>query len=171
MRCIIDEVCAELASRPPTSISDMEEKSRGFSLRHKKTSRRPPISAPRQIPSNLNPAVPSLGRTNGNGEAPPEPLGQDRSVARPKPRVGGGTSDIVKRRYSTRFTNLPEFSTAGAPSVPALPASSTHLAQPKRLDSPASQQKINIDQGALKNPGLDAEKCKNADPTNFHPLD
>ncbi len=145
-------------------LRTMEEKSRGFSLRQKKSSRRPPISAPRQIPNNVNPAVASLGWVNGNGDSSSSsagPLVPERSVARPRPRLlEGGTSDIVKRRYSTRFTNLPKFSAADAPLVPALPGSSTQSAQPKQLNPSASYQKISVDHGALRDPNLDADKCK-----------
>lgn len=146
----------------------MEEKSRGFSLRQKKSSRRPPISAPRQIPSNLNPAAASLGRVNGNGDNLTGPQGTEKTVARPRPKLEGGTSDIVKRRYSTRFTNVPKFTADGVPSVPALPTSSFHSAQSKPEIPSSSHQKISIDQGALRDTGLDADKCKASVDVLFH---
>ena len=138
----------------------MEEKSRGFSLRQKKSSRRPPISAPRQISSNLNPAVASLGRVIGNGDNSTGPVGTEKIVAKPRPKLEGGTSDIVKRRYSTRFTNIPKFTADGVPSVPALPAGASESPQPQQVISSSSQQNLNVDHGALKDAGLDADKCK-----------
>lgn len=141
----------------------MEEKSRGFSLRQKKSSRRPPISAPRQIPSNLNPAAASLGGDNSTG-----PQGTEKILARPRPKLEGGTSDIVKRRYSTRFTTLPKFTADGAPSVPTLPTSSSQSAQTKQVIPSSSQQKISVDHGALRDAGLDADKCKASTDVPFH---
>ena len=138
----------------------MEEKSRGFSLRQKKSSRRPPISAPRQIPSNSNPAVASLDRVNGNGDNSTGPQGPENIVTRPRPKLEGGTSDIVKRRYSTRFTTVPKFTADGAPSVPTLPASSFPSANSKPVTPSSSHQKINVDHETLKDTGLDADKCK-----------
>lgn len=139
----------------------MEEKSRGFSLRQKKSSRRPPISAPRQIPSNLNPATASLGRVNGNDDNFTVPQATERIVARPRHKLEGGTSDIVKRRYSTRFTTVPKFNADGAPAVPALPASSFQSsAESKQAIPSSSHQKISVDHEVLRDTGLDADKCK-----------
>lgn len=138
----------------------MEEKSRGFSLRQKKSSRRPPISAPRQIPSNPNSAAASLGRVNENGDSLAGPQGTEKIVARPRPKLEGGTSDIVKRRYSTRFTTVPKFTADGAPSVPALPERLFQSAQSKQVTPSSSHQKISVDQGALRDTDLDADKCK-----------
>lgn len=146
----------------------MEEKSRGFSLRQKKSSRRPPISAPRQIPSNLNPAAASLGRANGNGDNLAGPQGTEKSVARSRPKLEGGTSDIVKRRYSTRFTNVPKFTADGAPSVPALPTSSFQSPQSQQVIPSSSHQKISVDHGALRDTGLDADICKPSSDAPFH---
>lgn len=150
------------------SLSTMEEKSRGFSLRQKKSSRRPPISAPRQIPSNLNPATPSLGRVNGNGDNSAGSHGTEKTVARPRPKLEGGTSDIVKRRYSTRFTTVPKFTADGAPSVPALPTSSFHSAQSQQVIPSSSHQTLSVDQGALRETGLDADQCKTSTDVPFY---
>ncbi|KAI0022779.1 exocyst complex component EXO84 [Xylariomycetidae sp. FL0641] len=79
---------------------------------------RPVISAPRQIsgpiPNNDGPAVPRStgGRSIADG---PQPR------PRPPPSTGGKTGDLVKRRYSTRFNNLPTEFDATKPPVPALP--------------------------------------------------
>lgn len=133
----------------------MEEKSKGFSLRQKKSSRRPPISAPKQITSAATSKQLALqGRTNGGSEASAGNFapGNPQKGARERPRLGGGTSDLVKRRYSTRFTNPPDFSAAqSAPPIPTVP--SQHALQV------ASTHKINIDLDALKEDGLDVEKC------------
>lgn len=129
----------------------MEEKGKGFSLRQKKSSRRPPISAPKQISSQGAPA-PRGNRANGTSEA-------SASTDLERPKVGGNTSDLVKRRYSTRFTTLPDFSNADAPPMPALPGDPQSLQQRPQA-APTSSQKITVDLAALRVKGLQAEQCK-----------
>lgn len=121
----------------------MEDKAKGFSLRQKKSSRRPPISAPKQFSSRGPPS-------GQNGPAV-------RAVAE-RPKLGGNTSDLVKRRYSTRFTQLPDFSNADAPPIPQPPAD--HLIQQRTRLAPATNQKIKVDILALRDPDLQAEHCK-----------
>ncbi|KAJ9161869.1 Exocyst complex component EXO84 [Coniochaeta hoffmannii] len=79
---------------------------------------RPTISAPRQISSpipqgEVPPRGPSIPRTAAPDVTPPP-------RARPLP-VSEKTSDLVKRRYSTRFNNLPEGFDPTAPPIPTLP--------------------------------------------------
>ncbi|ORY65060.1 exocyst complex component EXO84 [Pseudomassariella vexata] len=79
---------------------------------------RPQISAPTQISGPIPSNAIDIPRSSGgksiaaNGP-PPRP--------RPAPPGGGNTADLVKRRYSTRFNNLPSDFDASAPPVPALP--------------------------------------------------
>ena len=115
----------------------MEKEAKGFSLRQKKSSRRPQISAPRQI---------SRPRQflDGAEEGPAK-----------RPNANGDASDLVKRRYSTRFNQLPDFSNAGAPPVPSLPAPQRRSRGP----SP-SAPKVNIDVNVLRDPNLVADQCK-----------
>ena len=127
----------------------MEDKGKGFSLRQKKSSRRPPISAPKQISSHA--PAPPQSRPNGASEP-------SARVEADRPKLGGNTSDLVKRRYSTRFTQLPDFSSADAPPVPKLP--DNHFLQPKPHAAPAATQRIPVDILALRNPDLQAEHCK-----------
>ena len=132
----------------------MEDK-RGFSLRQKKSSRRPAISAPKQL-SNQSTTAPPVSqashRTNGLSE-------KATNASRERPtRPGGNTADLVKRRYSTRFAQLPDFNSADAPPVP-----NGHLPNQKpNFNAPASSQaqNVNVDIAALKNPSLDPEKCE-----------
>ncbi|KAM5348272.1 hypothetical protein ACJ41O_008096 [Fusarium nematophilum] len=92
----------------------MSEERSKISLRSGKRKKRPTISAPRQISS---PIV-----QDGSSPKPP-PLGEaaTRPRPRPPPVAGGKTSDLVKRRYSTRFNNLPANYNAGAPPMPQPP--------------------------------------------------
>ena len=121
----------------------MEDKGKGFSLRQKK-SRRGPISGPKQIsgPITQQPQSSKPTRPNVNG---------DTSTA--------NTSDLVKRRYSTRFTNLPDFNSANAPPIPTVPTLPSQFAQSDSRPSTARQgQQIPVDVNALKDSNLQVEK-------------
>ncbi|KAF7561762.1 hypothetical protein G7046_g2381 [Stylonectria norvegica] len=90
-----------------------EERSKiSMSLRSgPKRKKRPTISAPRQISS------PIIQDGSAKGAPPSEPA--SRSRPRPPPVTGGKTSDLVKRRYSTRFNTLPtDFN--GPPPMPTV---------------------------------------------------
>ena len=121
----------------------MEDKGKGFSLRQKKSRRGPPISGPKPISG---------------------PFQQTQHSKPTRPNVNGdtttaNTSDLVKRRYSTRFTNLPDFSNAGAPPVPAVPTLPSQFTQSDSRPSTARQgQKVQVDVNALKDPNLQIEK-------------
>lgn len=126
----------------------MEEKSKGFSLRQKKSSRRPPISAPQQIPgipAHFQGIPLSVGKTERS-----EP-------GRQRPKRGGHTSDLVKRRYSTRFTNAGDFDQSDAPPVPSLPGGSSKYEQEPSQTGPL--KRIEVDLTALKDTSLQAERC------------
>lgn len=120
----------------------MDDKGKGFSLRHKKTSRAGPKQISKPAPKTTRPnGVPEIAK-----EIPPQ-----------RPRLGGGTSDLVKRRYSTRFNQLPDFSNADAPPMPNLPVPQ----QKRRSRTPSpTKQKVTVDVTALKDPRLQADKCK-----------
>ncbi|KAI1755620.1 exocyst complex component EXO84 [Xylaria castorea] len=99
-----------------------EERSKISLRKGPKRKNRPTISAPRQIsapiPSNDGPPIP---RSTGGrpaaitGDGPPPPR------QRPPPSTGGKTGDLVKRRYSTRFNNLPSNFDPEKPPVPSIP--------------------------------------------------
>ncbi|KAI1377655.1 serine/threonine-protein phosphatase pp2a catalytic subunit [Hypoxylon crocopeplum] len=97
----------------------MSEERSKISLRSgPKRKGRPTISAPRQISDPIpNDGVPVPRSTGGRiGPNNPPPPRQ-----RPPPSTGGKTGDLVKRRYSTRFNNLPSDFDPTAPPVPSLP--------------------------------------------------
>ncbi|KAI5868423.1 serine/threonine-protein phosphatase pp2a catalytic subunit [Durotheca rogersii] len=97
-----------------------EERGKILSLRSgPKRKGRPTISAPRQISDPIpidGVAVPRS--TGGKAAAGNLPLPRQRQP----PTSGGKTSDLVKRRYSTRFNNLPADFDATAPPVPSMPS-------------------------------------------------
>lgn len=124
----------------------MEDKGKGFSLRQKKSRRGPPISGPKQIsgPISTTQQQPSLKPTRPN-------VNGDTTTA--------NTSDLVKRRYSTRFTNLPDFCNPNTPPTPTVPTLPTQYAQPGSRPSTARQeQKVSVDVNALKDTSLQVEK-------------
>ncbi|KAK6600194.1 hypothetical protein H4I96_07520 [Botrytis cinerea] len=74
-----------------------------------------------------------------------------------RPQPGGKTSDLVKRRYSTRFNNLPsdfDPSAPPLPSVPNLPAQYAPANDRSRGPSPARGPGLVVDQRALRDPNL-----------------
>ncbi|KAH7043181.1 Cullin repeat-like-containing domain protein [Macrophomina phaseolina] len=159
-----------------------KEKSRGMSLRKKKTTR-PKISAPKQIsgplPENLQgPTIPDEFRQKaqaareqqaaaaaggGGGGASTAPAGgQPLNVPRERPQPAGGkTSDLVKRRYSTRFNQLPNEYPPGGPPLPAVPGIPKQFAPPPppdgKPDSPEGHR-IKVDIKALRDPSLRPEQ-------------
>lgn len=137
-----------------------EEKSKGFSLR-KKGSRRPPISSPRSIKDPAAPQALSHSQAHNQSNHATGGAGSSLEVPRERPRLGGNTSDLVKRRYSTRFTQLPDFSNAGAPPLPALPVApnqNTRKGPPRGV--PAASQSVSVNVNVLRDPELQAEKCE-----------
>lgn len=147
------------------TIMEEPKQRRGLTLR-KKGARRPKISAPTAISSPL-PA----------GQKPSLPAGPGKptstlDVPQPRPSIsgasGGTTSDLVKRRYSTRFNQVDL--KAGAPPVPGLPAfpaqydayrpSTSASGKSARPSSDAqSSTPVQIDPSALGDKSLQADKC------------
>ncbi|KAH7417937.1 Cullin repeat-like-containing domain protein [Cadophora sp. MPI-SDFR-AT-0126] len=128
-----------------------EEKSKGISLRTKR-SKRPAIN-PKQISGPIQQTAGGPPRSNGGQaafEAPPQ-----------RPQMGGKTSDLVKRRYSTRFNNLPTDYNAAAPPVPSMPSLPSQFAAPNergRGPSPGRGPGLNVDVKALRDPNLRPEQ-------------
>lgn len=152
----INQLTRSITLQPLTSHisapAAMEDK-KGFSLRQKKSSRRPAISGPRQLSSQS---------TTSTSQAPPRVNGLDEkptnaNTERPS-RPGEKTADLIKRRYSTRFAQLPDFNQADAP---PLPNGRLQAENPKlNLPVPGPAISVNVDVAALKDPHLDPEKCK-----------
>lgn len=123
---------------------------RGLTLRSKSRRQRPQISAPKPI----------------SGPLPPNTRSPEEHPTRERAPQNDATSDLVKRRYSTRFA-APEFD-SNAPPVPALPnqvpgglgglTPPTLPRQPSPVDpnSPAPT----VDLKALRDPSLPVDRCK-----------
>ncbi|KAL2754369.1 hypothetical protein ACRALDRAFT_1081431 [Sodiomyces alcalophilus JCM 7366] len=142
----------------------MAERSR-FSLRTgPRRKNRPTISAPRQISepipqtSDTSVHVPGLDQKSTTDTAVPRPR------PRPPPQAGGDkTSDLVKRRYSTRFGALPEDFDGAAPPVPAIPSLDSYESRersggpPPSRDGGTSAPPV-VDVRALRDPNLVPEQ-------------
>ena len=128
--------------------------SRGLTLR-RKGNRRPQISAPQQIQNSVG-----LKQAPAAGSGKPNPVPREK----PQPQPSEATSDLVKRRYSTRFNQLPDFS-AGAPAVPGLPQLPQQFVDgrgrsPRRPGTAGTSGPIEVDVNALRDPKLQPEQCR-----------
>ena len=124
---------------------------RSLTLR-KSTRKRPQISAPRPIEHPNSQPVPKQQQQQ---TAPPAALVPGRAQ-----QDGGQTSDLVKRRYSTRFNQLPNFNVA-APPVPSLPGPSEYSSTsvPSSRDASGTATPLKVDTKALRDPKLPVESC------------
>ncbi|KAK6064883.1 Exocyst complex component EXO84 [Seiridium cupressi] len=110
----------------------MSEDRKGISLRSGgKRKGRPTISAPKQISG----PVPNDGVEVPRSTGGKMPSGGQQPRARPPPSRGGRTGDMVMRRYSTRFNNLPQDFDATAPPMPTLPTF-----DPSKYGAPAERR-------------------------------
>ncbi|KAI9821904.1 MAG: exocyst complex component exo84 [Pycnora praestabilis] len=136
----------------------MEEKSKGISLRRKRT-KKPNISAPKSTSFRGDVARSATDRpveTDGKGDGRSH-LG----VPRERPQLGGQTSDLVKRRYSTRFTQGTVDWTVGAPPVPSVPSIPNQFGgqQAAGRGGPFGlSHAISVDINAFKDPSLRPEQ-------------
>lgn len=129
----------------------------GLTLRSKSRRARPQISNPKPI------SGPLPANKKGAAEHDPDAIPK----ARPRPPTNDTTSDLVKRRYSTRFNQVPDFD-AKAPPVPSLPQEARDFGagrpQTGRIPPlPDPHQRIPIDLNALQDPSLPADKCESAE--------
>ncbi|OAX80356.1 hypothetical protein ACJ72_05314 [Emergomyces africanus] len=148
---------------------------RGLTLRSK-GSRRPqisapkPISDPRSISSNRNkpPSAAAIAASiaSATSAAPvttATPSGKAADASPPrKTQPSGATSDLVKRRYSTRYNQLPNFDIPDVPGLPAGAGADAFIAQqaPVAGNEPlqSSGQPLRVDVSALRDPSLSVEK-------------
>ncbi|KAK5700191.1 exocyst complex component exo84 [Elasticomyces elasticus] len=152
--------------------------SKGISLRRKKTTR-PTISAPRQISSTSTTtpqAPPSQSRDRSADSRNPSlwetQTNASGNTTTTRPGLSSDkTSDLVKRRYSTRFAGgVPHqngFNDGLAPPVPAIPSLPAQYTRRPSSDSRSPSRdgrspsrdgpRIRVDVRALKDPNLQAE--------------
>ncbi|KAK0746570.1 Cullin repeat-like-containing domain protein [Schizothecium vesticola] len=120
---------------------------------------RPQISAPRQISEPI-----LQDGSSARGPAPagrPGPAEPPRSRPRPPLQSSGATSDLVKRRYSTRFGNMPSGFDPRANPMPSLPNMEKYETQdrrPPRSRGGSTEAAPQVDIRALKDPNLNADQ-------------
>jgi exocyst complex component 8 len=122
---------------------------RGLTLR-KKRKDRPKISGPQPTSSSTTrPSGPS-----------PQPSQGASTLSVPKER-NAETSDLVKRRYSTRYNQLPNFGGGDTPAVPALPAAlkrRSGAGSPKRPSTREGSAPLKVDEDALSDSNFQADR-------------
>ena len=140
-----------------------DERGKGISLRKKRTVR-PKISSPVSTPKQISAPMPAMAAT-------PRPSNEAASrrmePPRERPQQSGKTSEMVKRRYSQKITQLPtDFSSAPPlPTMPTLPSqyASASSAPPSRdgprEERPAEGRRLKVDPKALQDANLRPEQC------------
>ena len=114
---------------------------RSLTLR-KKGKNRPQISSPQPVQKS------GVSKNQPNGTPSKERLAPSE------------TSDLVKRRYSTRYNQLPDFS-QGAPAVPGLPAQYKRASRggsPRRSLATPAAAPVYVDVDALGDSNLQADR-------------
>ncbi|RMZ77737.1 hypothetical protein DV738_g4241, partial [Chaetothyriales sp. CBS 135597] len=148
----------------------MMAEGRSLTLR-KKRKERPVISSPKLL------SGPNTARSAPQAQIQEKPPLQSRpalasSTATPRAKDGNAasdTADLVKRRYSTRYNQLPDFSNLDAPPLPLpLPGSSSVTTaalkrtsrgrSPKRPSRESGAYLIKVDQDALSDANLQHER-------------
>ena len=137
-----------------------DDRGKSIATLRKKRTVRPKISGP--LPAGL----PSQG-----SQRVPErkPSSSRLNAPRPRPQQGDKTSDLVKRRYSTRYTQLQSDFGAGAPPVPSVPKVPTQYgnraaSSERRAVGSSDGPRIKVDPDALQDPSLKPEQCKHCSP-------
>ncbi|RAH65631.1 exocyst subunit EXO84 [Aspergillus aculeatinus CBS 121060] len=135
--------------------------SRGLTLRSKSRRPRPQISAPKPIsgplpPNTISPS-PSTSTSASAVSKPAVPVHGTTASSANK----DATSDLVKRRYSTRFNQVPDFDgVPPVPGLPPLPATYGGLSPPETSRRPSTESsgppKVDLD--ALRDPSLPVDK-------------
>jgi hypothetical protein len=141
---------------------------KGISLRQKRTgklkiSNPTLISAPRAATTNTVEiaSVPSQRQTpNGSTTT----LASTATAPRRRERTRDDrTADLVKRRYSTRFTGAQDLGIPDEP-IPSLPSMPKQFALPPPSRDGASSirsfRNLGVDPAILNDPNFDADECK-----------
>lgn len=138
----------------PIQMSDLK----GFSLRTKKSRRghkessKPSAPVPDVLDERSRHASKEKYETSGNSTDPRAAKSRERS------KPGGATSDIIKKRYSIRYNQLPDFGQGDAPPLPGVPKLPQGYGQDGGRDTSPAQQDRGADLRALKDSSLRAEE-------------
>ena len=128
---------------------------KGFSLRKKHGRRIVPKDGDQDVP-----AMPddrsryALQENYGTNGASTDSQSKSRSRSRP----GGTTSDFVKKRYSVRYAQTPEFNPNDAPPVPGIPLIPGSFGPPNGRGEQSARRNRSADLGLLKDTSLQPEE-------------
>ncbi|KAL3469623.1 Cullin repeat-like-containing domain protein [Aspergillus californicus] len=129
---------------------------RGLTLRSKNRRPRPQISAPKPISGPLPQS--HQAAASGSGNASSGSGSRDYAASRD---TTSATSDLVKRRYSTRFNQIPDLDGAPpVPSVPQVPPGYAGLTPPHASRKPSTESAgpPEVDLSALRDPSLPVDR-------------
>ncbi|KAF2188373.1 hypothetical protein K469DRAFT_703883 [Zopfia rhizophila CBS 207.26] len=144
-----------------------EERSKGISLRKKRTARPKggkEISAPKQISAPMPVGLAAATQSSsGRPSNESNRSGRKLDAPRERPQRADKTADLVKRRYSQRIMQLPTDFNAEAPSLPMMPQipSQYRNAPPSRDGRPPGSsdgRSLKVDMKALRDPNLRPEQ-------------
>lgn len=133
------------------------EKSKGFSLRKNKASRRLGLKTVNEISSPLG-AKSQYASQEGYIQGP---ASTSKALPAERTRATGATSDLIKKRYSVRYTQGPEFNNDNVPPVPDLPSTHKHFTKQSNGGQTIDTPSQGVDLRALKDSSLQAEDCEN----------
>ncbi|KAH7328110.1 exocyst complex component EXO84 [Stachybotrys elegans] len=126
------------------------------SLRSGKRKGRPTISAPRDFKQISGPIL-----QNDQPRGPsPKPADTASRRPRPPPSTGGKTSEMVKRRYSTRWNNppnnfdVPAVPAVPMPAMPSMPSADGMASRERRPPPSRAGAAPTVDLNALRDPNL-----------------
>jgi hypothetical protein len=147
------------------NMSDDREKSKGISLRKKRTKHRPKeVSAPRkpQISAPLPAGLAAAQGSNRPSEESNRP-GTKLDAPRERPQRADKTADLVKRRYSQKILQLPSDFGNGAPmpDMPAIPSQYRSAPSGRDVRPPPSSdgRSLKVDVKALRDPNFKPDQC------------
>jgi hypothetical protein len=151
----------------------MSEKTKGISLRKKRTNKKknaaPVISAPRQISAPLPAGAGIAASTLSNSGRPSTESNRSRTredAPQQRPQRADRTADLVKRRYSQKITTLPsDFSNGSMPDMPQIPSQFRDQPQPSngRPTTSGEGRGPRVDMKVLRDPNLRADQCEASD--------
>ncbi|MCJ1291888.1 exocyst complex component exo84 [Xylographa carneopallida] len=124
---------------------------KGFSLRKKHGRRIVPKESAPDVPAVPDDRSRHALQEKHGAKRDSEP----RSTPRSRSRPGGKTSDFVKKRYSVRYAQPPDFSHGDAPPMPGMPKLPSGYGQ-QRSREPSPAQRA-ADLGILNDSSLQAE--------------
>ncbi|KAF2708895.1 hypothetical protein K504DRAFT_433537 [Pleomassaria siparia CBS 279.74] len=148
-----------------------EEKSKGISLRKKRTEKRPKpgknkdisVSAPRQISAPMPTGIASSTLSSSGRPS----IDSNRSANKPdasreKAQRPDKTADLVKRRYSQKLQLPTDFGNGDLGALPQIPSQYRNAPSPQSRDErpprTADGPSLKVDTNALRDPNLRAEQ-------------